>query len=1374
MAWPSKKMAYDLKLQTLTKILEGEFVNQKRLGAILLIITLFSLTTAAANFEFKFPNSKRKIIFNFGPVAGPDSVVLIDENQHEHVLTEGVITALTTSTNRPDLNNTDSQFNVASRAIVHKKLFGCDLPMAIVNGNPYLFDSNGVVFPIPPTTEKAWLPEVATKDVPMEDGSSLKIIAKTIKTANQPGVETQITVIDYPHGTYITKTLKISNGRRRLQDMNVRGIPDASGKTTGVVLVDSTNQVIINDITGKAMDPILANDMRLYPHDVDLGSKIKDSDLKNLNPVALESAKKAELISIRRWLENSIVGQPEVVDRFYKMVLKRYMYGQNMTKPEQATLMGPPGTGKDTSVHAYVDAINNEESAWQNNNHMFEMPVVKSDANLWTLQGSSTGHIGSEVLPPFISFLIKHSGGKYEEVIERDPTNKITKSYVQLNKEWKEGQVLEGYFPPSKGVIFVNESQHWSKKAKDQFLKKALEGSVTINSPGMGENVISVPVTWILATNEGENLVIPRKSNGQSATTKPLNIDQAFRNWKAAHDDEARLDEEMRKTNGLANSGRSEDAEGNSEAFISRQTNKILFRPLFPDSLQLIAQKKLEILKKKWAESYELTWNNDLVTTIQEFMYNAEKNGRPIEDKVEKMVEIPLLDAVNDGHLTKGSKRTLALSFKKNSDNTLSLITEGNGIDLSIPIVYSEKEKLVPIKTDEELEKTIDLPRRMKKHVFGQNGVADALGKTVLVSDEASAANSTPENATESAHNVMFLGPTSVGKTEMAKALGLEHLGSRDDVKTYDFGQVTNKEHMKEKILGSRDGFNNPVASDYMMEYDTHGGHVINVLDEAANAPADALKAIYDILREPVVTTFSDGRARVMSHVWNIFTGNAGEEWYSGIPANLPFNMQMAAMQQIYESAMANPGFRRRTLERYFSSAFIARIGESNIYFFSPMTFKSIREISQLKLSEQLEDILTAKNRRTWDIKFASMDDYSKTLEMIEAEGFVVREQGASLDLFVKQTFGTGLRAFLLTNKIPNQAQVTLVKSADTDFVNYKVIVNGKDNNLNFQIAKRVKESTLAQNEEDQILTAYHEAGHELVRHVLFGDLYKPIRIEIIPGVTEINDHMIVYEGIASSSQEKKFLYTKEAVLRELAVKLAGTAAQELASHNFIHDAGKSNDTERATNLLQFAILKWGLSDIWGSESVPTDLSISQYIATFSEEKRKRFEAAMNQMLTEARMMADAALLTNMDALQPLAVELAGRGRMFTKDLEEFYSNNKSKIDMNGFANLMKSADSIKSEKDKWVDDTPVVGRPLSASLSKRAQRPQTIANIDKIVAKQKAAEIANVVLPDKIPVEVVKNPPPSTGDAGGGLASTSAQECQVKLGALRLSHKAN
>ena len=86
------------------------------------------------------------------------------------------------------------------------------------------------------------------------------------------------------------------------------------------------------------------------------------------------------------------------------------------------------------------------------------------------------------------------------------------------------------------------------------------------------------------------------------------------------------------------------------------------------------------------------------------------------------------------------------------------------------------------------------------------------------------------------------------------------------------------------------------------------------VFDEISNAPLDVLKALYDIFREPVVTTFSDGKDRIMSNVTMVLTGNVGEEVYEGLPKDLPDWQRMKAMQNIYQRLQSSPELQRQIL----------------------------------------------------------------------------------------------------------------------------------------------------------------------------------------------------------------------------------------------------------------------------------------------------------------------------------------------------------------------------------------------------------------------------------------------------------------------------
>ena len=108
------------------------------------------------------------------------------------------------------------------------------------------------------------------------------------------------------------------------------------------------------------------------------------------------------------------------------------------------------------------------------------------------------------------------------------------------------------------------------------------------------------------------------------------------------------------------------------------------------------------------------------------------------------------------------------------------------------------------------------------------------------------------------------------------------------------------------------------VASwDSMKAYDrAPNGEITFIFDEAANAPKELLKGIYEITRAAVATGFSDGKPRPMKNVTIILTGNAGEEIYQNIPTNLPSDAQEKALHEVYKIFIEDEDLQKRILAR--------------------------------------------------------------------------------------------------------------------------------------------------------------------------------------------------------------------------------------------------------------------------------------------------------------------------------------------------------------------------------------------------------------------------------------------------------------------------
>lgn len=1099
---------------------------------------------------------------------------------------------------------------------------------------------------------------------------------------------------------------------------------------------------------------------------------VSNADIEDLDQVT------EVLKELREQMEARIIGQPEVIESFVSLRRAQLLYGQSL--PSKRVLMGLPGNGKDTTVEAFVDAVHGYDKAHEP--HMFRVPVMRDKSDLWKALGSATGYKGSDDFPPLLKFLVEHSGGRYV-LTEIKVKGEKSQFKVEENPAWIANgrKSLPGFESPENAVLFVNEFHNWSKELKDAFVKQAFEkGVFEINSPNGGLAQIVVPVTFIIATNEGISLLAARELNGQRFG-EVLPYARLLENWERVHVDKSLLRNQMLATNGAVNSSRRGESQvGISEELANRilDNELLLLRPLSPESLKLIARLKLAEIQRhvqlasKILGPIEITWSDELVEFLQSYHYIAEDNARPIEDRVKTLVQTPLDRAIETRKIepTKAGQ-TLNVSVKVNADKTASLVVTrqvrgGNATVIELPIEATQVDQVRPVIADSRIDEIAAQGEQMKAKVFGVDHIIDRLTADSLITEEARLSRVDAYEADQPARSYMFLGMSSTGKTETSKRLAEVRYKKKNALKIIDFSQVRTIYDLKEKILGTRDAMaSNPIPSEFMKEYDRNNGQMLFVFDEVANCPRDVLKALYDVLREPVVTTFVDGKPRAMNGITIVMTGNAGEEWFNQVPKNIPEAQQLDAMLKIYERVMSDRHTRRDLLEKYFSSAFLNRVGENNIYFFGPMGYVAARELTQFKVSEVLERLKPKDGQRGWQVGFVSQQAMVDLIEGIENAGFILREQGASIDRFVKQKFEDQLRHLLLTQKIASGAKIAIEvvekgqaliyrDQADTSKLTRSLVlklhIEGHLSSLELVINGKEDVRDTRRSETDQFLTALHEAGHELARFVYFGDKYSPLYISIIPGVTKMGNEWVQYAGVATRELVSDYRMTRQAVIRHIAGLAAGFIAQTLVTKDGRHDEGKSNDMKRATRLAMDAVLRYGLSDKFGPRSVPEGKTNEQFMASLSPQDRDLFVKEYNALLNEGMALAEHALLANYhNALLPLGKLLAEKGHLSREDLLAFYKTHKvyndhdaevvnthyDRMQVTGQKILTSSEQAPKKENKGPLSSSAVALLALSqsrdAELLETVPKPDSIANIQALAEESKAKAVANVALPN-------------------------------------------
>lgn len=1089
-------------------------------------------------------------------------------------------------------------------------------------------------------------------------------------------------------------------------------------------------------------DKLLFDSLPRAPVPVQLEGPLPEEEVKPEFVPAQQILKK-----FRKHLEENVIEQKEVVDALYDFEFESLVKGTgNGNTPVVLYLMGGPGLGKDTSTEVYVDSIYAESiGEVVGEDHLFRVETQKSVADAWTLFGSGTGYVGSNNISPFIRFLVKHSAGKYILVGSRSGGGGATQE-VHLNPKWKPGEIYRDergkdvYFEPESAVIFLNEFHHWSLEAKDVVLKQALEkGIFKINNPGGGVSYIQVPgrIRIIMASNEGIGLTANRDEDGHRFG-KTLSYEEMMERYNKHAHDKVLLKETVAKTSTRNAPGTPKSEQtGVSEAILSRipMNSLILMKPISPEGLQKIVRLKIKKLNKEFESAefgifgkFQIRPTEELVKFIQEYDYAAEEGARVINDKVRGLLETPLYQAMKEADFTpEDVAGYLKLDIKKNEDRTYSLVVSNvlTGKFLREQVIQQtlkEKEK-EPI-SDAKIKELAGLEDKLNDKVFGAKKASQMLAKAILLSEESRHVRRTKWDEHERATSFAFLGPSSTGKSEMVKALVKVLYPEEGEARRVDIdcNKIKSDEDMKTYIWGRKMGRDDQ-ASEFMRKYDQFNGNMVLVLEESSNIPKEVLKSLYDLFREHH-PKFSDGKERPMTHVTIVLTGNAGIEWYSQVPKEVPIRVQMAAWARIYNQSMNDPEYQRSTLEKYYPEPLINRIGQTNIVWFAPHTFQSIRELTLLKLAEGLSSLKANGSRRGWDIGFRNEEEKNEFVYTVEREAFYLHEQGASIDRYVSEQVVSGLRHLLLVNQVPSGSKVVLnTKQNQSDLVIAKqggivFDVGVENSNVEYELKAfaqtRVPEA--AQDPSDIISTAAHEAGHEIVGRVLLGDKYVSDFITIIPGVVKIQDQWIYYLGLASKQEVEKLQINYEAGIHLIAQLMAGFEGERAISVGRRHSIGKSNDIQRAQQIAEMMVVSWGLVPEWGYSG--EDLS------KMSEGRKRLKERLVTKILEEGRVLAEQTLKANQSTHFEMTRRLSRMGEIRKAGLEEVYKDVPVNKDIDAIKKISLADGSKQAAGSHRIELIPDVNLPV-----------EELANINNLIDIERQNEIAKARVVKPLPI---------------------------------------
>ena len=357
-----------------------------------------------------------------------------------------------------------------------------------------------------------------------------------------------------------------------------------------------------------------------------------------------------------------------------------------------------------------------------------------------------------------------------------------------------------------------------------------------------------------------------------------------------------------------------------------------------------LSKKRLDTIKKEKAElktkfdSMKAKWENEkeAIGKVQKLREEIERVNAEIE-QAERNYELNKLAELKYGklpelqkqlkeeeELAERGKESGLLRNKVTEDEITKIISKWTGIPVA-KLMEGEKEKI------------LNLDKILHKRVIGQDEAVEKVSEAIMRSR---AGIGDPRRPIGS---FMFLGPTGVGKTELAKSLADALFDDEHNMVRIDMSEYMEK-YSVSRLIGAPPGYVGYEEGGQLTEAVRRKPYSVVLFDEIEKAHPDVFNVLLQVLDDGRVTD-SQGRTVDFKNTIIILTSNLGSEYIlEGIQEN----------GEISEEAKDKV---RTLLKQKFRPEFLNRLDE--IVFYKPLMKNEISKILDLlidDLRKRLED----------------------------------------------------------------------------------------------------------------------------------------------------------------------------------------------------------------------------------------------------------------------------------------------------------------------------------------------------------------------------------------------------------------------------------
>lgn len=405
--------------------------------------------------------------------------------------------------------------------------------------------------------------------------------------------------------------------------------------------------------------------------------------------------------------------------------------------------------------------------------------------------------------------------------------------------------------------------------------------------------------------------------------------------------------------------------------------------------------KRLELLQKELSElqaeknTLQLRWDQEkkgldetrlLRESIEIVKAQIEKATR--EYDLNRAAELkhgklPALEKQLDEAMKSAPKENTANRLVREEvleDDIAQVVSRWTGIPVD-KLVSSEREKL------------LNLPEYLHKRVIGQDKAIDVVANAILRSRAGLKEPGRPIGS------FLFLGPTGVGKTEMAKTIAANLFDSEENIVRIDMSEYMEK-HSVSRLIGAPPGYVGYDEGGQLTEMVRRKPFSVILLDEIEKAHSDVLNVLLQVLDDGRLT---DGQGRVVDfkNTLIIMTSNLGSEFILNAPDECD-------LQDLLETSL------KPVLQSAFKPEFLNRLDD--IVVFDRLKKDQLRSIVKI-LIQKIQDRLT-EHQLTINVD-------EKAIELLIFEGYDARYGARPLKRVVENRLQNKLAQMIIKGDVP-------------------------------------------------------------------------------------------------------------------------------------------------------------------------------------------------------------------------------------------------------------------------------------------------------------------------------------------------------------------